>query len=115
MPLKHGYSKKSISSNIKTEQEHGKPHEQAIAIALETANQAKAEHKAFGGMIKPESIVEALKKKKHLAHGGMVESEDEEFLSADMETPEEEAQESEAVESQEEMKRRIMQKALKSL
>ena len=115
MPLKHGFSKKSIASNIKTEMEHGKPHEQAIAIAMETAREAKSDHKSYGGMIKPESIVEALKKKRHLAHGGMVESEDDEFLSADMETPIEEHEESDVVESQEEMKRRSMQKALKSL
>lgn len=41
MPLKKGYSKKSISSNIKTEMAHGKPRKQAVAIALNTARQAK--------------------------------------------------------------------------
>lgn len=41
MPLKKGYSKKSISSNIKTEMAHGKPRKQAVAIALNTAKQAK--------------------------------------------------------------------------
>lgn len=40
MPLKKGYSKKSISSNIKAEMESGKPQKQAIAIALETARTA---------------------------------------------------------------------------
>jgi hypothetical protein len=37
MPLKQGKSKKTISENIKTEIEAGKPQNQAIAIALETA------------------------------------------------------------------------------
>lgn len=181
MPLIKGFSKKSISENIKKEMELGKPHEQAIAIAMETARNAKAESKGFGGAIHPESIVKAIKMKKHLAHGGlvedpkfgdelrgamaekegypvagkilktgtdvpysekskekemdkfykttnfgggktphfahggMVESEDEEFLSADMESPIEEAQESDKVESQEEMKRRILQKAMKRI
>ena len=41
MPLKHGYSKKSISSNIKTEMKHGKSHDQAIAIAMSEAGKAK--------------------------------------------------------------------------
>ena len=45
MPLKKGYSKKSISSNIKAEMESGKPQKQAIAIALDVARRAKAKKK----------------------------------------------------------------------
>lgn len=42
MPLKKGYSKKSISSNIRTEMHHGRPQKQAIAIAMSTARKARA-------------------------------------------------------------------------
>lgn len=42
MPLKHGKSKKTISRNIKTEMEHGKPQSQAVAIALSEARRAGA-------------------------------------------------------------------------
>jgi len=41
MPLKKGYSRKTISQNIRTEIRHGKPRKQAIAIALSTARRAK--------------------------------------------------------------------------
>lgn len=42
MPLKHGKSKKDISSNIRTEIHEGKPQKQAIAIALSEARRAGA-------------------------------------------------------------------------
>jgi len=45
MPLKRGYSPKTIGKNIRTEMKHGKPRRQAIAIALATARKAKARRK----------------------------------------------------------------------
>jgi hypothetical protein len=40
MPLTKGYSKGTVEKNIKKEEDAGKPHEQAVAIALQTARAA---------------------------------------------------------------------------
>src|SRR5260221_10495884 len=60
MPLSHGKSKESISKNIKTEMGAGKPQDQAVAIALNTAREAGAHSP-----------------KKHMADGGVPEKKDE--------------------------------------
>jgi len=41
MPLKEGYSAKTVSKNIKTEMKAGRSQAQSIAIALDVANKAK--------------------------------------------------------------------------
>lgn len=42
MPLIKGKSQKSISKNIKTEMEAGRPQKQAVAIALDVARKSGA-------------------------------------------------------------------------
>lgn len=40
MPLIKSKSKKAVGKNIETEEAHGKPHKQAVAIALDTQRRA---------------------------------------------------------------------------
>lgn len=47
MPLKRGRSAKVIAHNIRTEMHHGKPHKQAVAIAMHEALKPK-KHKMGG-------------------------------------------------------------------
>lgn len=52
MPLKHGYSPKTISENIRREQHAGKPPKQAMAIAYSEARAARKRAKLWeGGLV----------------------------------------------------------------
>lgn len=51
MPLKHGYSRASISSNVKTEMMAGRPQKQAVAIAMSTARDAAKKKGKLGAAL----------------------------------------------------------------
>src|SRR6202142_58334 len=53
MPLDKSKSKKAIGNNIETEQKAGKPHDQAVAIALHTAHPNEKGY-AEGGLVQEE-------------------------------------------------------------
>lgn len=45
MPLKRGYSRKTVSRNIRTEIRAGRPQKQAVAIAMAVARKARKKAK----------------------------------------------------------------------
>ena len=56
MPLKKGYSRKTVSVNIETEKAHGKGQKQAVAISLDTARRSSLRRLGY--------VPESLKRKK---------------------------------------------------
>ena len=64
MPLKRGKSKKVIRHNIETEMERGKPHDQAVAIAMHQAGVAKNKNPAKMPMVHNQPVRKPAKKKK---------------------------------------------------
>lgn len=89
--LKKGSSQKTIGKNIAIEMSAGKPHKQAIAIALEVARKNKkfgggvvgaedTEHEpqkcmANGGVVTPANIVKNIMSRKKFSDGGMADNE----------------------------------------
>jgi len=94
MPLIKSAKPAAVGKNIKTEMKHGKPHKQAIAIALSVQRAAKKKKMASGGDVK-----EALSQHAHeeLKDLEKLEHEHEEMLSPEM------LEEHEAAEEEEKM------------
>lgn len=85
MPLMSGKSKQAFSTNVRTEMNAGKPQNQALAIAYNVRKHNKKKY-AKGGEVNPKleaahdehegsamHLVEKLRAKKAMAHGGMVD------------------------------------------
>lgn len=53
MPLIKSTSDKAVGKNIATEMSHGKPHKQAVAIAMAVQERAKQQAAADAGKSKP--------------------------------------------------------------
>ena len=70
MPLIHSKSKKAMSKNIETEMHHGKPQDQAIAIAYSVKRKA-AKKKASGGTVESGSPT------MNMAEGGAISASNE--------------------------------------
>lgn len=58
MPLEKGDTKEAISHNVEVEENAGKPHEQAVAIALHTAKDEEPTYKPVCAM----TVAEVAKK-----------------------------------------------------
>jgi len=69
MPLKKGFSRKSIAANIKAEEKSGRPRKQALAIALSTARKAAERVGEPGKGPKPRQKVK--KRKRGLRRGDL--------------------------------------------
>lgn len=96
MPLKQGKSPASFKQNIKAEMHAGKPQKQALAIAYSIRRRAQAKKMARGGEVPEREVIpdggfgsitiiknqddknEKLHPHAQLAHGGMVEEENDE-------------------------------------
>jgi len=73
MPLIHKKGKAAFEHNVKTEMEHGKPQDQALAISYSVKRKAKK--KAKGGMITPAD--QHLKDRPAYAEGGSISASNE--------------------------------------
>jgi hypothetical protein len=74
MPLIHGRSKKSFDDNLKSEMREGKSQPQSLAIAYSIQRQARKKKMAEGGMVKKNTLGDAIGYPK-MAEGGRVEEE----------------------------------------